>query len=92
MLALFFLAVVLGLVLHCDASEWGIIFIGAAVVFCAELMNTALETIVDLVSPEYDVLAGRAKDISAAAVYALSFLVGLAGVVVFITAGLRLFV
>lgn len=91
MAALFVFALILAFFLRCDASEWGIIFVGAGVVFGAELFNTAIETIVDLVSPEYHTLAGHAKDISAAAVYALSFLVGVAGIIVFITAAFRLF-
>lgn len=92
MLVLFSATVVLGLALHCDASEWGIILIGSAAVFCAELVNTALETIVDLVSPEYHTLAGHAKDISAAAVYVLSLLVGIAGVIIFLSAAMRLMI
>lgn len=92
MLALFFVVVVLGIILRCGASEWGVILIGSAAVFCAELVNTAVETIVDLVSPEYHTLAGHAKDISAAAVYVLSLLVGVAGIIIFVTAALRLLI
>ena len=37
-------------------------------VLIVELLNSAVETIVDRVSPEYDELAGRAKDMGSAAV------------------------
>ena len=47
------------------------------------VLNTAIETVVDLVSPEFHPLAGHAKDIAAAAVWVLSFLVGIAGVVIY---------
>lgn len=88
---LFFCALILAFFLRCSASEWGLILVGSGVVFGAELFNTAIETIIDLVSPEYHTLAGHAKDIAAAAVCALSLLVGLAGLIIFAVAFLRLF-
>lgn len=80
------LAIVLGFVCGIDAAGWGVILLGCGVVLCAELMNTAIETIVDLVSPEYHPLAGRAKDVAAAAVWVLSVLVAIAGIVVYLGA------
>ena len=80
MLAGFALAVVLGLVAGLDAVRWAIVLLCCGVVLCAELLNTAIETVVDLVSPEYHPLAGRAKDIAAAAVWVLCVFVALAGV------------
>ena len=58
---------------------------------CAELLNTAIETIVDLVSPEYHPLAGRAKDIAAAAVWILCLFVGIVGLVVLGSAAIEKF-
>ena len=49
-------------------------------------MNTALETVVDLVSPEFHPLAGRAKDIAAAAVWTLSIVAAIVGIFVLINA------
>lgn len=80
MLAGFALAVALGLVAGLDAVRWAIVLLCCGVVLCAELLNTAIETVVDLVSPEYHPLAGRAKDIAAAAVWVLCAFVALAGV------------
>ena len=80
MLAGFALAAVLGLVAGLDAVRWAIVLLCCGVVLCAELLNTAIETVVDLVSPEYHPLAGRAKDIAAAAVWVLCVFVALAGV------------
>lgn len=80
MLAGFALAVVLGLVAGLDAVRWAIVLLCCGVVLCAELLNTAIETVVDLVSPEYHPLAGRAKDIAAAAVWVLCVFVALADV------------
>lgn len=55
------LAVVAGLVLQLDLLSWGIIFLCCGVVISAELVNTAIETVVDLVSPEFHPLAGRPR-------------------------------
>ena len=68
MLGGFAFAVVCGLFLEIDPVRWGVILLCCGAVLCAELLNTAIETIVDLVSPEYHPLAGRAKDIAAAAI------------------------
>ncbi len=86
MLAVGALAVVAGLVLQIDLLSWAIILLCCAVVIMAELFNTAVETIVDLVSPEFHPLAGRAKDIAAAAVWFLSFVVAIVGVLVYANA------
>lgn len=79
-------AVVMGLMLQLDLVSWAIVLLCIGCVLAAELMNTAIETVVDLVSPEYHPLAGHAKDIAAAAVYVLSFLVAVVGVCVFANA------
>ena len=42
-----------------------------ALVLSAELMNTAVEAVVDLVSPEWNPLARQAKDCASAAVFVL---------------------
>ena len=86
MLAVGALAVVAGIVLQIDLLSWAIILLCCAVVIMAELFNTAVETIVDLVSPEFHPLAGRAKDIAAAAVWFLSFVVAVVGVLVYANA------
>lgn len=78
--------VVAGLVVGLDLLSWAIIVLCCGVVIAAELLNTAVETIVDLVSPEFHPLAGRAKDIAAAAVFSLSMLVAVVGVLVFANA------
>lgn len=85
-------AVVMGLVLQLDLVSWAIVLLCVGCVLAAELMNTAIETVVDLVSPEYHPLAGHAKDIAAAAVYVLSFLVAVVGVCVFANAIISKFI
>lgn len=76
-------AVAAGLVVGLDAMSWCVLLLCCGCVLGAELMNTAVETVVDLVSPEYHPLAGRAKDVAAAAVWTLCAFVAVVGVVLF---------
>ena len=77
------IAVLAGLVLQIDLASWAIVLLCCGVVIAAELLNTAIETVVDLVSPEYHPLAGRAKDVSAGAVWFLCVIVAVVGILVF---------
>ncbi len=47
-------------------------------VLSAELLNSAIEAVIDRVSPEFNELAGRAKDMGSAAVFLMMMLVVLA--------------
>ena len=80
------LAIVVGIFLRLDLLSWAILLLCCAVVIMAELFNTCIETVVDLVSPEFHPLAGRAKDVAAAAVWFLSALVAIVGLLVFANA------
>jgi diacylglycerol kinase (ATP) len=51
-------------------------------VLSAELLNSAIEAVVDRVSPEFSEFAGRAKDMGSAAVFVLLVLVTLSWVLV----------
>lgn len=79
-------AICCGIVLRLDALSWTIVLLCCACVISAELINTAIETIVDLVSPEFHPLAGKAKDIAAAAVWFLCVIVAIVGIIVFVHA------
>lgn len=50
------------------ARDWAVLVLTSAMVFAAEFMNTAIETVVDLVSPDFHPLAKIGKDVGAAAV------------------------
>ena len=64
-------------------AEWCALLLSIALVFTAEALNTAIETVVDLVSPEFHLLAQRAKDLAAGGVLAASLGAAAAGAVVF---------
>ncbi len=54
--------------LQISRQEWAIIILTATMVFAAEFINTAIEAVVDLASPEKHPLAKVGKDVGAAAV------------------------
>ncbi len=67
----------LGLWLGHGALEKLALVTPALLVLSAELLNSAIEAVVDKVSPEFHELAGRAKDMGSAAVFLLLVLVAL---------------
>lgn len=58
---------IVGLFFGLSALEWGLLALTVAVIVALEAVNTAIETVVDLVSPTYHPLAKIAKDTAAAA-------------------------
>jgi len=62
------LVMVAALVLRLTLHEFALLCLAITLVIFAELVNTAIEVVVDLVSPEFHPLAQRAKDVAAGAV------------------------
>jgi diacylglycerol kinase len=60
--------VALGLELQVSIAEWCALVLAMTLVLTAEALNTSIESTIDLVSPEFHELAGRAKDVAAGAV------------------------
>lgn len=58
----------LGMWLRLPPRDWAVIILSIALVWTAEFLNTALEAVVDLASPEHHELARVGKDVGAAAV------------------------
>ncbi len=58
----------MGFWLQITRQEWAIITVTIAMVWSAEFFNTALEAIIDLISPDHHQLAKVGKDVGAAAV------------------------
>jgi len=57
-----------GYIFHISTDEWKWITLCITLVLTSELMNTALETLTDLISPERNTKAGMVKDLAAAGV------------------------
>jgi diacylglycerol kinase (ATP) len=72
----------LGLWLGEGGVEKLLLVLGPLLVLSAELLNSAIEAVVDKVSPEFNELAGRAKDMGSAAVFVLLVLVALSWVLI----------
>lgn len=62
------IVVIIAIWLGLDRIEWAILMLIIGLVWMAEFLNTALEVIVDLASPEKHPLAKIGKDVGAAAV------------------------
>jgi len=72
------LVVGLGLLLGLPRGDWCWLVVAIAMVFAAECMNTALESLADALAPDPHPLVGRAKDAAAGAV--LCAALGAAGI------------
>lgn len=77
-------AVVLGLYAQLNFSEWLWISLAIALVIILELINTAIEVLVDLISPEQNFKAGSIKDLSAAAVLVAGLFALVVGLIIFV--------
>jgi diacylglycerol kinase (ATP) len=62
------IVILLAFWLSLDPHDWAIIIVAIAMVWTAEFINTALEAVVDLASPQRQQLAQVGKDVGAAAV------------------------
>ncbi|MDB5020334.1 MAG: diacylglycerol kinase, partial [Pedobacter sp.] len=74
---------ILGWYFNLNRLEWLWILAAISMVLVAELLNTAIETLVDLVSPGYHVKAGIAKDTAAAAVLVAEIIAAAIGLIIF---------
>jgi len=62
------MVLVAGNFFHFTKSEWCWIVLAVVAVWTAEAFNTALEFLMDAVSPDFHPLVGKAKDVAAGAV------------------------
>jgi diacylglycerol kinase len=74
--------VALGVWLRLPARDWALIVFAIALVWTSEFLNTALEAVVDLASPQNHQLARVGKDVGAAAVLIAALSSALIGLLV----------
>lgn len=86
------LVVLAGIILNISMWEWITCFILFGLVISLEMVNTAIEIVVDLVSPTFNDRAGRAKDISAGAVLVNAIVAFIIGLLIFLPKVLDLFI
>lgn len=75
--------IIAGLCARLSRLEWCAVIAAIGLVWAAEGLNTALEAVVDLVSPEWHPLAGRAKDLAAGAVLCAAIVAAVIGLLIF---------
>jgi diacylglycerol kinase len=78
------LAIILGLILSLNLSEWSILMLVIGIVFITELMNSSIESLADRIDPELNEQIRKAKDYAAAAVLISAFIAIIAGCFIFI--------
>lgn len=83
-IALGIIALILSYILKIDKIEFIIILTMICLVLTAEIINTAIERTVDLVTKEYHELARIAKDVSAGSVLVTSIFALIIGIIIFI--------
>lgn len=77
------LVIAVGLFFGLKKFEWLVVLLAVAAVITAELFNSAIENLVDLVSPEYREQAGRIKDIASGAVLFTVILAVIVGLIIY---------
>ena len=76
------LVILMGLWLGLTPQDWAVLVITIAMVFTAEFINTAIEAVVDLASPNHHPLAKVGKDVGAAAVLVAALAAILVGILI----------
>ena len=78
------LVIVFGFVFQLSAIEWIACVLCFGLVVGMEMMNTAIENVVDLASLEKHPLAAKAKDIAAGAVLVCAIISVVVGIIIFL--------
>lgn len=86
-----FIVILAGLVTKLSLVEWFIIIILIGGMLALELVNTAIERLVDLVTEDYQLLAKQAKDTAAGAVLIFAGASAVIGLLLFIPKWLQMF-
>ena len=77
------LVTIAGFFFNITKGEWLAIILCFGLVLAAEAFNTAIEKLVDLVSPDRNPLAGKVKDIAAGAVLICAITAIIVGIIIF---------
>lgn len=78
------LVIIFGIIFKINITEWCICIILFGLVISLELVNTAIEIVVDMITLEKNEKAKKAKDISASAVLISSISSAIIGLIIFI--------
>ena len=78
------LAILMSLSLQVSYSEWLIVFVTIMIVFVAEMINSSIEAICDLITQEWNENVKTAKDVAAGTVLLACFFAFIIGLVIFL--------
>ena len=78
------LVVIFGILLRITVTEWCICLVLFGLIMGLELVNTAVEAVVDLATQDYHPLAKKAKDTAAGAVLIAAIMAAIAGLIIFV--------
>jgi diacylglycerol kinase (ATP) len=84
------LVCLLGWIINLSSLEWIIVLFCIGWVISAESFNTAIEYVVDFISPDYHIKAGQIKDISAGGVLIISITSSIIGIIIFLPKCIKL--
>jgi len=76
--------IIAGFIVQLNGLEWILITLCITLVIGAELFNTAIELLTDMISPQMSPMAKKVKDISAAAVLIISIGALVTGAIIFV--------
>jgi undecaprenol kinase len=75
-----------------NKAEWIVVILAIGGMLSLELVNTAIERVVDLITEEYHPLAKQAKDLAAGAVFLYALMAVVIGMIIFLPRILKLFI
>jgi diacylglycerol kinase len=75
--------VALGIYVHLASWEWCVILFASGMVVSFELINSSIEELTNIVQPEYDLRAGKVKDMAAGAVLTSAIVALVVGLLIF---------
>jgi diacylglycerol kinase len=78
------LVLIAGIFFHIALLEWVAVVFAIGLVWASECLNTAVEKLTDLASPDYHELAKASKDTAAAAVLVAAFSAAVIGLIIFL--------
>jgi diacylglycerol kinase (ATP) len=78
------IVVIAGFLLGISKAEWLAVVLASGLVLMAESFNTAVELLVDKISPHHDPVAGKIKDIAAGAVLFAAIAAAIVGLLIFV--------
>lgn len=83
-LVMAFLVIIMGFVFHVQYLEWCLLLLCIGMVLTAEMFNTAIENVVDMICMDYHPMAKKVKDIASGAVLIICIVSAIIGLAIFV--------